>query len=63
MPHGLFNLIEMTNKWSWVHSWLRYYNRNHDTQLFCVLSLETRTQQNECFRMLKNERGYVCLGF
>jgi hypothetical protein len=36
---------------------------NHDAQLFCVLNLEARTQQNECFKMLKNERGHVCLGF
>ncbi len=63
MPHGLFNLTEMTNKWYWLHSWLGYYNMNHDAQLFCVLNLEARTQQNECFKMLKNERGHVCLGF
>jgi len=36
------------------------YNRNHDTHLSCVLNPKLRTYQNECSKMLNNERG-ICM--
>jgi hypothetical protein len=32
----------------------------HDTFLFCVLSPKAKTQENECSKMLNNERG-ICM--
>ncbi len=37
-----------------------YNNKNHDTHLFCVLNLKLMTYENECFKMLNNERG-ICM--
>jgi hypothetical protein len=52
----MFNLSSL-----WVGAFtVGYDNKNHDT-LFCfVLSLEIRIQQNECSKMLSNERG-ICM--
>jgi hypothetical protein len=43
-----------------MHSWLGYHNKDHDTHLFYVLNPKARFKQNECFKMLNNERG-ICI--
>ncbi len=58
--YHIIGLEKVTTSVLWVQSRLGYNNKNHDTHLSCVMSPKLRTYQNECSKMLNNERG-ICM--